>query len=180
MAILTPIHKSTDLDQQAARIQRFLNGVDAVGDRFGINVPAIVHLDYLRHLPVGTLGRSLADFLAAQQIQPFTTGPRRKQLHDSVHVLTGYGTDPVGEAEVQAFLLGAKFHWAHVILGTSFLIMIQRRCPPQPDLWSRLWMAYQRGQQSTFDADRWKIEGQWELPLAQVQSLYQIKSQNKF
>jgi ubiquinone biosynthesis protein Coq4 len=53
------------------------------------------------------------------------SGPRRQQLHDGIHVLTGYGTDPVGEAEVQAFLLGLKVsvsehaHWAGITAGHS-------------------------------------------------------------
>ncbi len=66
-------------------------------------MPPIVEIEKLRSLPSGTFGRTWADFLDAHHLPPMTTGPRRKQLHDGVHVLTSYGTDPIGEAKVQAF-----------------------------------------------------------------------------
>ena len=162
------------VDVNGRFIQRFLNAVDRVSDRLGISVPAVVHLEPLRQLPPGTLGRSLADHLDQQQFRPFTTGPRRKQLHDAVHVLTGYDTSPIGEAEVQAFLLGAKFHPAQIALGLGTLRLVYKHCPSCPHLWQRLWQAYQRGQASTFDVDRWQPETQWALPLTQVQTLFHL------
>ena len=138
----------------------------------------IVNPEQLYRLPRGSLGRSLADFLDQQQLELFQTGPRRKQLHDSVHVLTGYGTDPIGEAEVQAFLLGANFHLAHVLLVGGLLHFIHRRIAPLPlfrtDIRQRLWAAYWRGQRSIFDVDTWQPEAQWHLPLSQVQTLFHV------
>lgn len=174
MTLQTFSTQNTPSDADGLRLQRFLASVDRVSDRLKISVPAIVDLDALRRLPPGTLGRSLADHLDQQQFQPFTTGPRRKQLHDGVHVLTGYDTSPIGEAEVQAFLLGAKFHFAQIVLGLGTLRLIYRHCPQTPQVWQRLWQAYQRGQASTFDVDRWQPETQWMLPLTQVQQQFQI------
>jgi ubiquinone biosynthesis protein Coq4 len=159
-------------------IQKFLAAVDQVSDRLGISVPAVVNLESLRQLPSGTLGRSLADHLDQQQFQPFTTGPRRKQLHDAVHVLTGYDTSPIGEAEVQAFLLGAKFHPVQIALGLGTVRLIYKSCSPCPHLWQRIGQAYQRGQASSFDVDLWQPETQWALPLSQVQSLFCIETGN--
>lgn len=156
-------------------VSHFLDRVDWLGDRLGLNVPPIVEIEALQSLPSGTLGRSLADLLNREQLAPLTTGPRRKQLHDSVHVLTGYSTDPIGEAEVQAFLLGAKFHPLQVALGLGLLAMIYRRVsPPNPLLWQRLWAAYQRGYHSIFDVDRWQPETQWHLPLTVVQAMFRL------
>jgi ubiquinone biosynthesis protein Coq4 len=81
----------------------YLNLIDRLAQAQGLNMPPIVEIEKLRSLPSGTFGRTWADFLDAHHLPPMTTGPRRKQLHDGVHVLTSYGTDPIGEAKVQAF-----------------------------------------------------------------------------
>jgi ubiquinone biosynthesis protein Coq4 len=158
-------------------LSQFLQLTDYVSDWLGLSVPPIVQIEQLRQLTPGTLGRAVANSLDQAGLAPFTTGPRRKQLHDSVHVLTGYGTDPVGEAEVQAFLLGAKFNPVQLALGLGLLRMIRRRSPlPVPQLRERLWQAYQRGQASTFDVDTWQPETQWSKPLAEVQASLQIQA----
>ncbi|AKG23231.1 Coq4 family protein [Calothrix sp. 336/3] len=154
-------------------ISCFLHQVDQIGEKLGINVTAIINLDELQQLPPDTLGHILADHFTQNQLPPFTTGPRRKQLHDAVHVLTGYGTDPVGEAEVQAFLLGAKFSPIQIVLGLGLLGMIYRFSSSQ-GIYYRLWQAYQRGQASSFDIDTWQAEEEWHLPLSQVQKMYRI------
>jgi ubiquinone biosynthesis protein COQ4 len=151
----------------------FLQQVDRIGAVLNLNVPAIVDLESLQALAPATLGRTLAEFLAQHHLSPFTTGPRRKQLHDGVHVLTGYGTDPIGEAEVQAFLLGAKFRLAHLVLGLGILSRLHKAVPSIA-VQHRLWKAYQRGQASTFDVETWTPEQQWHLPLKQVQALFRL------
>jgi ubiquinone biosynthesis protein COQ4 len=152
-------------------ITHFLHQVDQVGELLRINVPQIVELEQLRTLSPNSFGYQVAAFFDRHQLIPFTTGPRRKQLHDSVHVLTGYGTDPIGEAEVQAFLLGAKFHLAQVILGLGLLRIIYKHSSPHPALvWNRLLKAYWRGQASQFDIDAWHPETQWQWEIEQVRS----------
>lgn len=161
-------------------VETFLNLVDKIGENLNLNVPAIVKIEKLRSLPPNTLGRTLAEFLQSHQLKPLTVGPRRKQLHDSVHVLTGYHVDPIGEAEVQAFLLGSKLHILHIILGLGLLGMITKQVtkasinqsPSQ--IWQRLYQAYHRGNKSKFDIDTWQPELQWNLPLTQVQSQFNI------
>ncbi len=162
-------------NNQFTHVETFLNLVDRISETLGLNVPQIVEIEKLRSLPANTLGHTLVEFLNGHQLSPLTTGPRRKQLHDSVHVITGYGIDPIGEAEVQAFLLGSKFHLAHIILGLGLLRIIAKQIVNTPDghsyshIWQRLWSAYQRGDNSQFDIDTWKPELQWQLPLTQVQ-----------
>ncbi|MFM6156014.1 MAG: hypothetical protein ACKPE3_23960, partial [Sphaerospermopsis kisseleviana] len=105
----------SELIDPNVRVQKFLNLLDTITENKGLNVQQIVKIEQLRSLPLGTFGRKWADFLDDNNIQPFTTGIRRKQLHDGVHILTGYGIDSIGEAEVQAFLLGSKFTIANLI-----------------------------------------------------------------
>ncbi|WP_225977395.1 Coq4 family protein [Nostoc sp. CENA543] len=164
-----------DTSNPTPNLQKFLDLIDRVTAATGKDVPAIVNIEQLRSLPPGTFGRSWADFLDTHQIPPFTTGPRRKQLHDGVHVLTGYGTDPINEAELQAFLLGAKLQLANMLLGLGLLRVIHRNLNYlQQFSWDRLWRAYQRGCQSQFDPDTWQPELLWHLPLAEVQKIFVI------
>lgn len=165
---------------QAQRVERFLQVFSWVTDRLGRNVPAIVEMDDLRSLPPGTLGHAWAEHLDANGLKPFGQGPRRQQLHDGVHVLTGYGTDPVGEAEVQAFLLGAKFRLANMLIGLGLLRAIQRQrrhkllSLSQGEVRSRLMAAYHRGRNSQFDPDAWQPETLWAHSLVDVRVAFGI------
>jgi ubiquinone biosynthesis protein COQ4 len=168
-----------DAEHPAPFIAQFLDSVDLVFGKMGLNVPQVVNIEQLRSLPAGTFGRTLANFITEKQLIPFTSGPRRKQLHDSVHILTGYGTDPIGEAEVQAFLLGAKFHLFHILISLGLLRMIraqmkQNSANLSPQVRSRLIQAYQRGCNSSFDVDNWQLETMWEWPVERVQAFFQV------
>lgn len=67
-------------------------------------------------MPAGTFGRALGEFFSQWNIEPFGPPPaeakdelewiaqRTADAHDCVHVATGYGADPLGEIEVQAFM----------------------------------------------------------------------------
>lgn len=160
------------------RVERFFKLIDRIAELRGRNVPTIVNLAVLRSLPPGTFGRAWADFLDQHGLSPLTTGSRRKQLHDGIHVLTGYGSDPIGEAEVQAFLLGAKFSTPNLLIGLGLLRLLYQQLPPNqtPKLsqmpWKSLQQAYQRGQRSHFNPDAWQPELFWQLPLERVQALF--------
>jgi ubiquinone biosynthesis protein Coq4 len=153
------------------RLQQLLDLLDRQAEAQGIAVPQIVYIEKLRSLPLGTFGRTLVDFLEKNNLKPFTTGPRRKQLHDCIHVVTGYGADLIGEAEVQAFLLGAKFGLINLMLGLGLLRIIYKKQRQQLS-WDRLWQAYQRGYHSQLDPDTWQPELIWHLRLADVQALF--------
>ncbi len=154
-------------------VQDLLVGIDWMSGLLRLDVAQIVDIEFLRSLSPGTFGRAWADFLDERQFQAFTTGPRRKQLHDGIHVLTGYGTDAIGEAELQAFLLGAKLRSVNLMLLISLARALhqEQRCYIT---WKRLWAAYQRGRISLFDPDDWQPELLWELPLDQVQALFRV------
>lgn len=80
--------------------------------------PAPIDLDALESLPEGSLGQIYARQLKDQGLTPeslLDPNPirsdtdyithRLRETHDIVHVLTGFGTDPVGEIGLQAFNL---------------------------------------------------------------------------
>ncbi|MEL6384035.1 MAG: hypothetical protein AAFQ89_16595 [Cyanobacteria bacterium J06626_18] len=156
----------------------FLSTITWTAKYLGLAVPPLVKIDYLRSLPLGTFGRAWADHLDTHDLEPFNEGLRRQQLHDGIHVLTGYGTDPLGEAEVQAFLLGTKFHFANVLVMMGLLGAINRQRQWQQvsvsraEVRSRLKAACDRGQRAQFDPDSWQPERHWHEPLAVVQQQF--------
>ncbi len=158
------------------RFELFLGAVDAVSRLFKVDPGQLVNLAQIETLPPGTLGQELSKFLKTNNLKPFTTGHRRKQLHDAVHVLTGYGTDLVGEAEVQAFLLGSGgFNPLNAALKRQATKMIlQKNIMPAAELETRLNQAMSRGRNSSFNPDQWPIETQWNLPLTQVRADYGV------
>ena len=155
------------------RVQSFFDLIDRFAETRGANVPQIVEIEKLRSLPKGSFGRGWADFLDRNNLEPLATGMRRKQLHDGIHVLTGYGSDPIGEAEVQAFILGAKFGFLNLLIGIGVLRMIRKNLGDRTqEAKARMWKAYLRGNNSKFDPDAWEPELLWDLPLTEVQAMF--------
>jgi ubiquinone biosynthesis protein COQ4 len=148
--------------------QRLFDVVDLGAKTLGLDVPQIVHIETLRAMPEGSFGRAWAEFLDANHLDPLVSGPRRKQLHDGVHILTGYGSDLMGEAQVQAFMLGAK--WEPTNAAVLFMIVRGARRHGVLIDWEILRAAYQRGQRSLFDPNRWPAEKLWDLPLSCVRT----------
>lgn len=178
---MTMLNPSDASSNPTPRIQEFFNFLDKASESLGRNVSQIVYVEELRSLPIGSFGRAVADFLDENHLSPFTTGSRRKQLHDTIHVLTDYGSDPVGEAEVQAFLLGVKFNLFHVALGVGLLRVIHKQLQNDSATianfsWERLWKAYRRGCEARFDPQTWQPEYLWELPLYKVRAYFGISS----
>ncbi|HRI10088.1 MAG TPA: Coq4 family protein, partial [Nannocystaceae bacterium] len=118
-------------------------------------------LQALARLPDGTLGREFVRYFERNGIQPFVTSfpiesdvdylsKRYRETHDLFHVITGYGTDELGEMELQAFVLGNLGLWQTVmILAVSVPRQLQelgaRRAPEYA---GRLRAAYRRGKRS--------------------------------
>jgi ubiquinone biosynthesis protein COQ4 len=176
---------SMSAEMPLPRADQFLQAVSWLSDRLGTSTAPVVDLAYLRSLPVGTFGRAWADHLDEAGLALLNYGPRRQQLHDGIHVLTGYGTDPLGEAEVQAFLLGAKFRLIHgaLMLGLLRGVRQQWQWGQLPltayQVRQRLRQAHQRGAQSQFDPDRWQPEALWSQPLPRVQQRFGLRSMDK-
>lgn len=95
---------------------------------------------------------------------------RRLQVHDGVHVLLGYSTSPLGEAKVQAFLLGSQFHINHVVLLIVFRTRLISEGYSFGQIGAELLNAYRLGRKSQFNLDAWQPEQQWEKPLLQLRN----------
>ena len=151
---------------------------------FVTQLEPILDLDSLRNYPQGTLGRIWVDTFDSYNLQPFSFGPRRLQLHDGIHVLLGYGVDVIDEARVQAFLTGVDNRTKSVnaiLLGLSTLRVIKKLKQARIDnpksyqiIFRSLRQAYQRGQNSTFNPDSWQPEKMLHLPIEQVRKHFQL------
>jgi ubiquinone biosynthesis protein COQ4 len=114
---------------------------------------ADVDLEALRRLPQGSLGRSYAELLDRNDLEPFRLTdqvPREvidRQLfvaryglvHDIFHVLTGFDTSWAGELGVWAFVAGQRYartHWVAVILACLLYPILAPRQIPR--LWRNL------------------------------------------
>jgi len=139
-----------------------------------------IDYDDLRALPEATLGREYVRFLDDNNLDAdfFEEPPglppmigfiakRMRQVHDVWHTVTGYGSDPAGEVELQAFT------FAQVGVPSSALIAISGSVrgvlTRDISLPGRAFRAYLRGKRAgLFTPVIW--ENQWERPLADVRA----------
>ena len=147
------------------------------------NKPSIhsseVDYDWLRSLPDETLGREYVRFLDTNQLESdFFEEPkglppmigfvarRMRQSHDVWHTLTGYGSDPGGEVELQAFTYGQVGVPSSAIIAIAGSIRGLRQ---EPTLWLRALRAYRRGKKAgKFAPVIW--ENRWERPISEVRA----------
>ncbi|WP_375772144.1 ubiquinone biosynthesis protein COQ4 [Archangium gephyra] len=138
-----------------------------------------VDLDALERLPDGTLGREFARYFRDNKISPFETtlelkndadylAKRYRETHDLMHLLTGYGTDVVGEMELQAYALG-NLGIRIAVLILLFGTLEQLRAPQagvrRSEYLRRVKAAYHRGREAPLFLDFW-FEDHWETPVA--------------
>ena len=166
-----------------ARIARGLRR-NANGNRLLDDRPSLaagdVDLARLEALPPGSLGHEYSRFYTQPGVDPLHSlsrnlsdsqylAKRMRETHDLHHLLTGYGTDMVGEHELQAFQYG------NLRTPTSLLTLVAtffRRYPiARRDYLRRLRRAYRRGRASLPIANiPW--EDHWEAPLQELHGLY--------
>lgn len=137
----------------------------------------------LAGLPEGTLGHELARYFRDNKLSPFETtielktdidfiAKRYRETHDLLHVLTGYGTDVVGEIELQAYALGnLGIRTAALILlvGTLGQLKGQQAGVELSVYVRRVWAAYRRGRASRPLLGFW-FEHHWETPVAALRT----------
>jgi ubiquinone biosynthesis protein COQ4 len=131
--------------------------------------------DWLRTLPAGTLGREYVRFLddngldadffqAPPGLPPLVRylAQRMRQTHDLWHVVTGYGSHPAGETELQGFYFGQTGMPSSGLIALGGSI---RGLPDVHDLPLRVARAYRRGRRARRLAPlRWELH--WDRPLA--------------
>jgi ubiquinone biosynthesis protein COQ4 len=138
-------------------------------------------LSSLERMAPGTLGHELARHYRDNAIEPFDRAVevqddvhyianRCHEIHDILHVATGYGIDKIGELELQAFVLG-NLHSrtaAFVILFSTGRLM--RRKPPGfkvSSYASRLWAAFRRGSRAR-EVLSFSFEQHWDRPVSSL------------
>ncbi|AKJ00819.1 Hypothetical protein AA314_02445 [Archangium gephyra] len=174
-----------DLNVYATLVQRLQRSED--GRRMLTERPSLeakdLDLAALERLPEGTLGHAYARYYRDNTISPFETtlkikndidyiGKRYRETHDVLHLLTGYGTDVVGEMELQAYVLGnLGIHTAKLIVafGTLGQLKQPRSGVARSEYLRRVWAAYHRGRASRLFLDFW-FEEHWEAPVSELRA----------
>lgn len=142
-----------------------------------------IDLDALVRLPEGTLGHEFARYFHDHKISPFETtielksdidfiGKRYRETHDLLHLLTGYGTDIMGEMEVQAYALGnLGIRTAALILVVGVIGQLKDRHAgvDLDEYVRRVWAAYRRGRAAQPFLGCW-FEQHWETPVATLRT----------
>jgi hypothetical protein len=135
--------------------------------------------------PVGTVGRAYFDLIAKNDLSfPGEAGglAERGLWHDMLHVIGGYAVDPVGEAEVVAFMAGFRkedpFFWLFTVaLQFQVGLVISPFAPGVPDMIDprRFVLHNKRGSMVNADlSTEWSFHDDWDLPLAEVRARYNV------
>ena len=179
-------HLSFDRDtyaQLADRLRRTGEGRRLLDERRTIP-GANVDLDTLASLPEGTLGHRYARHFAENSIEPFTfefplrddadfLNKRYRETHDIHHLITGYGIDPIGEIELQAYYAGnLGFRHAALIMVVSLPVGFKHGgLAGVRDYVRRMRAAYRRGKSSRPVLEV-PFDELWALPVAEIAERY--------
>jgi ubiquinone biosynthesis protein COQ4 len=137
------------------------------------------NFESLAQLPEGTLGHAFTRYYADNGIHPFSyeyplvddvefLAKRYRETHDLHHIVTGYGIDPVGEIEIQAFYFG-NLGFRHAAFIT-FVSMFTSRAGHRWRLIRhvrKLMAAYRRGKATPMILGV-PFDELWELPVSEI------------
>ena len=144
--------------------------------------------DTLKALPDGTLGRAYYEFMASENLSAaglakVSTIPqldddsiwfreRGREMHDLLHVVTGYGRDPLGEACLVAFSYAQTGQLGFVVIAAFASRRISQTRPGQP-IWRTVFEGYRRGRRA-----KWLWGADWEAllssPVEEIRQQYAI------
>src|SRR2546421_3833250 len=162
--------------RQLARFRQTEFGQRALADRRRL-FDRLEDWETLKALPAGTLGRAYYEFMASEHLSAaglaeVSTIPqseddsiwfreRNREMHDLLHIVTGYGRDPLGEACVVAFSYAQTGQKGFAVIATVTAFRIARRLPGQhvPRV---VFEAYRKGRRAD-----WLIGADWENLLSQ-------------
>jgi len=132
--------------------------------------------DTLNALPAGTLGRAYYEFMASENLSAaglakVSTIPqssddsiwfreRNRETHDLLHVVTGYGRDPLGEASLVAFSYAQTGQLGFAVIALFAARRISQARPGQP-IRRAIFEGYRRGRRA-----KWLIGADWEALLS--------------
>jgi ubiquinone biosynthesis protein COQ4 len=164
-------------------LERHGEGQRLLAERPRLNA-SVVSLATMAAHPPRSLGQAYAAYFDANGITPFDPpelpvetnqdylATRLREVHDVLHVVTGYGTDDVGELELQWFNLG-NVGWGPLPFIMFLAFFVTGRMKKYGGLWTvykRARAAYRRGRRSRALASVvW--EDYWHMPVRDVQAL---------
>src|SRR5919201_1745432 len=137
-----------------------------------------------------SLGRSYYEFMASEHLSaeglvkastiPHSTDDsiwfreRNREMHDLLHVVTGYGRDPLGEACLVAFSYAQTGQWGFAVIALNAARRAGRARPDHP-VRRAIFEGYRRGR-----AAKWLIGADWESllsqPVAAIREQYAVRS----
>jgi ubiquinone biosynthesis protein COQ4 len=134
----------------------------------------------LAALPAGTLGRAYYEFMAAENLsadglvqasnfqEELPPGDdmtlfreRNREMHDLLHIVSGYGRDPLGESCLTAFSFAQTGLKGFAVIAIVSAHRISRACPGQP-IRRAVLEGYRHGRRAG-----WLIGADWEALLAE-------------
>lgn len=138
----------------------------------------------LGRLPEGTLGRAYWSFIYDNGLDFPGEGAvgERGVWHDMIHVVGGYPVDPIGEAEVVAFMAGFRredpFFWVFTsVLQFQVGLRISPFAPGVPDRIDprRYLLHHKRGSLVNCDLSRdWDFRADWETDLTELRRRFDV------
>lgn len=135
-------------------------------------------VERLSQCPAGSLGHAFATRMTEEQLDPnfYRKVPvvddasyvilRLRQCHDIWHVVTGFGTDDLGEVMLKAFEVAQARRPVAVIIVAQFILKALLKAPATlPGLFDGIVAGYQMGKTAKpFLGQRW--EDGWDKPMA--------------
>lgn len=164
-------------------LERHGEGRRLLAERPRLNAQ-VTSLAAMASYPPRSLGRAYAAYFEANGIELFDpavlpvdtdhdyVATRLREVHDVLHVVTGYGTDELGELELQWFNLGnAGWGPLPIIVLVAFILTGRAKAHGGLRRVCRCAVAaYRRGRRSrTLASVVW--EDYWHMPVSDVQAL---------
>lgn len=144
--------------------------------------------DSLACLPPGTLGQSYCEFMASERLSadglveasqfreklpagaPITLfRERNREMHDLLHIVAGYGRDPLGEACLAAFSFAQTGLKGSLVIAVVAARRISRARPGHA-VRRAVFEGWRRGRRA-----RWLVAADWERLLAEPVAAIRVR-----
>jgi ubiquinone biosynthesis protein COQ4 len=165
--------------RQIAKFRRTEVGKVALADHRRL-LDRLNDRETLAALPAGTLGRAYYEFMQAEnlsadglveasktlkswRIDDDVTWfrERNREMHDLLHIVTGYGRDPLGEASLVAFSFAQTWLKGFLVIAITASLRLSQAVPDQP-MKRAVFEGWRRGRRA-----KWLIAADWEALLSQ-------------